>query len=477
MKWQEAAWAAIRAFLLKCVPTRPGSMMTIAEPAAILSSGRAKSVVKGFAGTLISVFIALMPIGCAVSTIAVDDPLFTASGQASGLSAASALYGSSLAFDVLSNMPLAQGDVDYRFRASESGFVRGLLWYDIYKRGGSSPGCTGTQCECDGYGCGTGGAIEICIYPDDGTQNHLPTDLLTQGSTGLQAAPLACVLSDNPRSGQFLRAETFATAPWLESGVLYHLHWHNADPDPVHNFISVDDVCVWHPSPQRQPAYSNLDLAVLSIYNNGKAVVAEELATDTPIFQLSYEDGKYQGQGYIDTWNDAPITISGKQEVREQFRVGGMGRSVSGIAVRVNRVQGTGALTIILATLEGNIMESGEIAASTFPIGPPLTNNAAASANVNPAWGSYAFGASHELNEGAEYQLILSTPAGTVYQAYGIERGDVDGFRAPTIFSDGYGQFSVNGGATWTGFTQPDGTSGGNTNRTNGDLQFYFVTE
>ena len=173
--------------------------------------------------------------GIVITAASWMNPFVNGSAQVSVVAAPTptqaSVYGESVGLDVLSNLPLAQGDVDYRFRASRNGFVRSVLWFDVYKKGGSSPNCTGSACECDGYGCGTGGAIELCIYSDDNTAAHLPTDALTQRGTTLERAALACTTVVNPRAGSFLRTDTFATPPWLEAGELYHIHWHNAEAD------------------------------------------------------------------------------------------------------------------------------------------------------------------------------------------------------------------------------------------------------
>jgi hypothetical protein len=382
-------------------------------------------------------------------------------------------YGTGIQFDVLSNVQVAQGDVDYRFRAAASGAVRSFIWYDVYVRGGDTADCSGTGCECDGYGCGTGGALQICLYPDDGTMDHLPTDPLTQQSTGLQTPPLACVSPSNLRTGAVVRTETFSTPAPLVQGTLYHLHWHNSDPNPAANFVSVDDDCVWHPTIPRQPTVPDTDLAVTTIYDNGQKVVVNPVATDTPIFQLNYANGATQGQGYIDSWNVAAADISGADKVRESFTVSGPDRAVTGVSVRVNRVSGTSPLMVTLSTSAGNVIEQGEIPASQFPIGEALTSVAATSENVTPAWGSFTFSSPAVLAQGQTYQLVLSAPSDTVYQDYEIEKGIAYNFSTSTYFGDGYGQFSSNDGNSWTGFMQP----GGATNSSNADIQFFFTTQ
>lgn len=384
-----------------------------------------------------------------------------------------ATYGSGVQFDVMDNIQVAQGDADYRFLAQYSGVLKSIIWYDAYKEGGSFPGCTGAACGCDGYGCGTGGNIEICIYSDDETPEHLPTDPLTQQSTGLEAQPLACVTPAGLRSGSSIRTETFPAPPELVAGMIYHLHWHNSSPDSANNFVSVDDACVWHSTTPRQPTISDINLGALSIYNNGAEVVTNTMAGDTPIFQLNYSDGNTQGQGYIGSWIGDPASISGTSQVREWFVVSGTSRTLTGVSVRVNLVSGASPLTVTLATSTGVNIEQGEIPASQFPFGNALTSDAEASRYVTSAWGSYTFSTSPVLSSGQDYQLILSAPEGTLYQGYGIEKGKGYGFTDSTYFSDGYGQFSLDNGRSWMGFTQP----GGPANNSNADIQFYFTTQ
>lgn len=385
----------------------------------------------------------------------------------------SATYGPGMQFDVMDNIQVAQGDADYRFIAQYSGVLESFIWYDAYKKGGSFPGCTGTACGCDGYGCGTGGNIEICIYPDDGAPEHLPTDPLTQQSTGLEAQPLACVTPVGLRGGSSIRTETFPAPPELTAGTIYHLHWHNGALDSANNFVSVDDACVWHPTTPRQPNISDIDLGALSIYNNGAEIITNTMAGDTPIFQLNYSDGNTQGQGYIGSWIGAPVSISGASQVREWFVISEENRTVTVVSVRVNLVSGAKPLTVTLATSTGVILEQGEIPASQFPFGNALTSDAAASRYVTSAWGSYTFNTSPVLSTGQDYQLILSAPEDTLYQGYGIEKGKGYGFTDSTYFGDGYGQFSLDNGKSWTGFTQP----GGPANNSNADIQFYFTTQ
>jgi hypothetical protein len=358
------------------------------------------------------------------------------------------IYGPGLQFDVLNNLQVAEADVDYRFRVSETSTIRSFIWFDAYGKGGTSAQ------GCDGYGCGTGGSLDICLYTDDGTPGHLWT-----------GKPLACVSDSNLRSGDKLRQEVFPSSPAVVSGTLYHLHWHNTDPNAAKNFVSVNDVCSWHPSKPRQPGISDTDMAVLSN--------TREVDTDSPIFQLNYANGAHQGQGYKESWIYAPEKISDAFQVREIFTVSGADRSVVKVSVRVNRISGAGPLTVTLANADGAVLEQGQIRALNFPAGQPLTSDAHDSQYVNLAWGSYTFPAFRTLRAGQQYELTLSAPADSVYQAYAIQRGSGHGFSPETFFSDGYGQFSHDGGVKWTGFKQTEFSF----NHQDADIQFYFSTQ
>jgi hypothetical protein len=389
-----------------------------------------KHLTAGYCQGLV-LFIALTASGLAFRAVAQSGPGY---------------YGPGVQFDVLNNAQVAEADVDYRFRAAQSSPAISFIWFNANKRSGRD------SMACDGYGCGSGGSVDICIYRDDDTSSHLWT-----------GAPLACVTDSNLRNGDRLRKETFPAPPMLTLGILYHLHWHNTDPAPAKNFVSVNDICVWHPTKPRQPTVSDTDLAVLS--------GSREIDTDSPIFQINYADGATQGQGYKESWNYLAEDISGGAKVREWFRVSGPDRVVQSVSIRVNRVNGSGPLRVTLATDSGAILEQGEIPASRFSAGARLTSNSYASQNVKPGWGSYVFKSPRKLTVGHAYLLIVSAPRGTVYQVYAIQRASGYGFSRQTFFGDGHGEFSHDNGSTWSGFRQTEESI----NHTDADIQFYFT--
>jgi len=365
-------------------------------------------------------------------------------------------YGSGLQFDALDNFPIQYADVDYRFRAVESGAVNSFIWWN--QNGITDSG----QDLCPHYGCGNGGTIQICIYPDDGTANHFYT-----------GAPLACVTHyGDLRTTNHIRTDTFSVPPILTAGTLYHLHWTNLDADPVANFISVNNTVVFTPTVPMQPTVSDVDLAVLTGGNG--SYPAEQSKQDTPIYQLNYANGTVQGQGYVESWIELPVDISGINEVSEAFTVSGSNRTVSQVSVRLSEISGNEPLTVTLAALSGTTIEQGTIASFQQVVWPSSMNTSGTWPAYQPVWGNYTFTSPHILAAGQTYRLTLSTSSNALYQAYAIHRGTIYGLTSPSFFGDGQGaQLSTNDGSGWSCFTQP----GGSVNNCDADLQFFFVTQ
>jgi hypothetical protein len=72
------------------------------------------------------------------------------------------------------------------------------------------------------------------------------------------------------------------------------------------------------------------------------------------------------------------------------------------------------------------------------------------------------------LYSGDSYHIDLEASSRTTYQVFPIRKGSAYGFANTTYFPEGYAQFKS--GSSWVGWTQ-----WGVTNRTDADLQFYFV--
>ena len=110
---------------------------------------------------------------------------------------------------------------------------------------------------------------------------------------------------------------------------------------------------------------------------------------------------------------------------------------------------------------DGNVVEQGTVPASAVPL--------STSTNPDYVWVTYTFSALRTLLATQGYHLVLEAPASSVYQAYPIRKGVAYQFKPTTFFPDGYAQFTTDE-TFWAGWTQ-----WGVTNRTDGDLQFYFT--
>ena len=336
-----------------------------------------------------------------------------------------AIYGCPWNADSLGNLEIGRQPgrmVSYRFRATHSGTIDRVRLFLIFR--------------AHGYYQGDGGQVLLQLQADDQSPNHHPSGHV-----------LAASLVTDPMQ-QWNRMFVFDKPAPVEAGQLYHLVLSNPAPDPVANFVSVDDLYLRRRSPCMQPAVNDLDLAVI-----WKASAHDAWAINyghTPIFCLRYTDGHVQGQGYMDV--PGVCTISGRQKVREVFCVSGADRVVTELRVRLRRKSGSDDVVVNLATAAGAPVARGVIPATS--VSHALT------------WVGCKFDQSGVLKTGQSYQLELSAPPGAVYETLPLQEGGVQyGFDCPEVFADGYLQSTT--GDQWV---SPRGG-----NRKDFDLQFYFV--
>jgi Putative Ig domain len=346
----------------------------------------------------------------------------------------SQFYGAGRGADSLANCVVGPyGDViAYRFVADHSGSMSQVRFYIISNKAG--------------YAGGDAGALQVNIESDDGTSAHNPS------GTVLATATLYHPVPANGAAGYFPLI-TFPTPANLTAGDIYHVVFTNVDANPSVNFSSVDELYYKNPTTPNQPTVSDVASSVL----RWRSGTWEKLPGYSPIFELYFSNGDYQGYGYVEAFVMAPELISGSQAVRETFTVTGATRSVSSIGVRLARISGSGNLTVRLENSAGTLIEQGYLAASSFPVASPASH----------VWATYTLANPQSLVVGQTYHLVLEAPSSTEYQAYPMEKGSGYGFDKLTYFPDGYAQF--NPGTGWVGWSV-----WGVNNRTDGDLQFYF---
>lgn len=343
-------------------------------------------------------------------------------------------YGSGLNSDALDNVPLGPNGtkVSYRFIASHTGEVSQLHFFLI------------TDGSHSGYNAGNGGELLIQLQTDDGSSAHNPS-----GTT------LASYTINEPKND--FPVISFSSHPSLTSGHLYHIVFTNIASSPSENYVSVDNLYMSPALNPMQPTVSNENCALLTHSEYGSWSV---FTNDTPIYELSYTDGTTTGVGYMEVWVNAPQAIGGTHAVREQFTVSGSERVVSKFSIRVARTAGSAPLTVRLENGNGSLIEQGTVPSSAVPL--------SSTSNPKYYWVTYTFEALRPLFKGDTYHLDLEASSGTSYQTFPIRKGSKESFSGATYFPDGYAQFK--GGANWVGWTE-----WGQTNRTDGDLQFYFT--
>jgi hypothetical protein len=369
-----------------------------------------------------------------LASLCVSVVVLASLGQAA-CSDSSGCYGPGLGSDSLANTVVGgpYGNVvSYRFRAGHTGSLQQIHVYLI-------PNHTG-------YSSGTGGQIQVTVNADDGTTAHNPSGTVL--ASYLLSNPLAATPSIN------FPIFVFTAPPALVEGQLYHIVFTNVDASPTINYISVDAMYYANPSTPAQPTISDTDSAELLGRPDGTWTPRKGY---TPILELDYQDGFSELNGYMEVWVGAPQNISGTAQVRETFTVSAANETVASASIRVARISGSDPLVVRLENSDGTLIEQGEISAASLPLASPALYT----------WATFAFSSAHTLVAGQNYHLQFAAASTSSYQAFPIRKGLAYGFQKTTYFADGYAQFNQNG--SWVGWTQ-----WGVTNRTDGDLQFYF---
>ncbi len=299
------------------------------------------------------------------------------------------------------------------------------------------------------YSGGTGGTIRITIQTDNG---GAPSGTVLSSLTFAPGNP-----SGNWENWNLL---TFPTPTTLNAGQIYHVVFDNVDAAPTANWISLNDLYYWGgPSTPRQPTFSN-DFAVL--YATPTAWTVQP--NDTPIMDIAYADGTHDGMSYIGSMAQYYGSVSGPASMtREHFTVSGGSRTVTSASVKVKRISGSSPLTIRLEKGDGTLIEAVDIPASSIAIG----GLPAGESNLNGnTWAIANFRTAHVLANGATYNLVLVSAAGTTYIAVPVQEGTTKGM-VSRCFTDGDGQRTTDGGSTWS-YLYPY------LDNARQDLQFYF---
>jgi len=342
------------------------------------------------------------------------------------------LYGCPWGADSLGNLEIGKAagrKVAYRFVAGHTGTVEKLVIFLVFR--------------APGYYKGDGGQVLAEIRSDDGTDKHLPSGTV-----------LGSCLIENPM---------FPTHPWsgtgvgypelrfdravsLEQGRLYHVVFTNPAPDPISNYVSIDDLYRNRREPNMQPGVSDLELAVLykySVQHDWEVNYAH-----TPIFCVAYADGFRQGQGYVNARSQSGLCrIGGAYVCREVFTVSGQDRTVRAATVRLRKTGSPGPLAVRLEDASGAAIGEGSVPAEAI--------------GTESDWVSCRFATDCALKSGRQYALVLAAPQGDPYEIFPLQKGIPHGFGCPQIFADGW--FESTDDATYNG------------SKHDVDMQFYLT--
>lgn len=358
------------------------------------------------------------------------DAMFTTEQGPQQQPSATGIYGSGIAADVKNNQRIDGTRLAHRFRASTTA---NLVAIRFQQRGGP------------GYSLGDGGRMRVSVQTTSGPPDHVPSGTV-----------LADVRLDpgNP-DGDWTSYERYAfdQPPRLSEGRVYHIVFENLDGAPEENYISVNELFVFDRADAVHPALSDM-YAVLSRSNGSWRLQPRDVAD----MDLEYDDGTRDGQSYIENMCALFGVISGPEHmVRERFTVTGGERQVTSVGVRVKRNGGDAPLMVRLEDGDGALLESVEIPADSLESADPGCTRGGA------GWLSADFSAEHRLLDGSTYQLVLGTTEGTTYSADPIREG-TDREMLSYRFTDGDGQFTDDGGRSWTSLYEWSPV----------DLQFYF---
>jgi hypothetical protein len=333
-------------------------------------------------------------------------------------------FGAGWTADSLANLEIGRfigRTVDYRFQSDHSGTFSGLEIYFIFR----------TICDDGCYADGNGGIIQIQVRSDDGTPGHLPSNTVL-GTT---------VVTD-----PFLRWNRLVSFPQgisLMSGKLYHIVFTNIVSDPVHNYVSINDLYTSVSGINLQPATNETNLAVLLKNGNDPLQVRHQ---HVPIFSIYFDDGFRQGQGYMDVIHNA-VQIQSESQVAEALLVQDTNHVVSQVAVRLDPLNTLGDVKIAVNNALGQPLATGTINFSSvtqyaynwFPVSFPQIN----------------------LAKGGSYTIVLTAENGASFSLSPIQQGAFYGFLTEKLYSS---QCQVPGGQGWTGCL----------GRTDLDIPFYF---
>ena len=215
----------------------------------------------------------------------------------------------------------------------------------------------------------------------------------------------------------------------VQSGELYHIVFTNLSTDPVHNYVSIDNLYTALSGSDLQPVTADIDLAVLFKSGNNPLQIDDHVV---PIFSLYFDDGFRQGQGYFDVERNTMQIQSGSR-VAETFVVEDTNHTVSQLTVRFSPLTNVGDVKVTLNNGLGQPLATGTLKACIY------------SGSVSE-WQSFTF-FPVILRKGSTYSIVLTAENGAQFLLSLLERGATYGFQTENLFTS---QCQVPAGNKWS---------------------------
>ncbi|HLA17299.1 MAG TPA: hypothetical protein VJZ72_10405 [Candidatus Limnocylindrales bacterium] len=247
----------------------------------------------------------------------------------------------------------------------------------------------------------------------------------------------------------------FSTPVSVTKGTLYWALFRNTSPSPSRNYTSANATLQRPTLVPRQPRQTDREYIVGYFDSSGSWT---ERAGYTAIIDIGYADDSHSGQGYMEFWvhPGQHAEIGGSHRVRENLS-NPISRAVRTLAARIERVSGSGPLTIALYS-DATLIADGTVSASVVARSPVGTDGGL-------TWAIVELPAPVTLPAGPA-TLVLTAPSGTTYSTFGIRKGGLFGYTAgATYFAYGSGQYSTDGSSSWNDFNDLANGS---------DVQFYL---
>ena len=329
------------------------------------------------------------------------------------------------------------------------------------------------------YSIGNGGSIYVEVREDDGSDDHLPSDVVL-GRTAQPYVPM--------ETGKYPEL-ALENPVALQAGKLYHLVYVNVNTPQGCNrsgvSVSAAASCprnqgmvglngtthyIEEGPTSRYGPFLSRSPAVHYRQSSGNAWRISD--TVTSWYEVKYDDDVWFGDSMVayDSFLGAvDKKIEGSTRARQVFTVTDASRTVDGIWVNHGHTDYANgrSMQVQLKSANGSVLAEGEIPHSALCL--QIMNNGDDAWNSGcKTWGYAEFPSAVELVEGSSYTLELNSPSGAGFRVTSYFTLSHYGSTDSTQWTDAYAESSTNSGASWSSWTE---------NWTERDLPILFTIE